>query len=86
MSKNDMHPAMAEVAQEDGNPNISNEDFITAQQLKMVVVGPQYRTAAIRQVDQALADSSTTLRSRAQLLNLKRRMSTTHNALLKAGR
>jgi len=85
----ELHKGLRRQAALDGFPSpdeTSLEDLTVLQSLKMIVCGPEHRTNALEQLDDALADNSVNLRKRAQLLELKRRMSFTDKAMRKAGR
>jgi hypothetical protein len=91
MSKNDPHPAIHAEAVDYGHwaegAHIDAETFATASQLASVLKSPAERMASIRMVDKCLSlDDGTSLKSKAELLNLRRRLSHTHHAMLKAGR
>ena len=86
----DVHPTIAHQALLDGwgeYDDISPQAFNVLQQVKAVLSSPQDRVNAIRALDQLIGDDATgSLKSRAELLNVRRSISTTHNRMLKAGR
>jgi hypothetical protein len=90
MSENDMHPALKYQAELDGwsqGADIDRAVFDAYQSFKMTLHDPQIRRAAIDQVDRAIGeDDGITLRSKSQLVQLRQKLSRTHEMLLKAGR
>ena len=86
----DPHDAIKRQAALDGfgeHDDISPEAFSILQQVKAVLTAPADRAKALRGLDEIIGDdSSGSLKSRAELLNIRRALSTTHNRLLKAGR
>ena len=88
MSK-DPHPSIKHQALLDGwsqNADIDPDHFATYQQFKMVLHDPTSRMNALNQIDEQIGNENTTLRQRSQLLDLRRRLSVTHEQLLKARR
>jgi hypothetical protein len=91
VSKDNMHPELGYQSELDGwsqNADVDPAAFAMWQQVKMVMTNdPQTRRAALNEVDRAIGrDDGTTLRSKSQLMDLRRKLSQTHEALLKAGR
>jgi hypothetical protein len=88
----DPHPKIKEQAAYDGHLEakhgpLRNDEFTVLQQYKMMLHPPENRVEALRKVDDAIAQSDgTSLRSKAQLLNLRRELSKTHTAMTKVGR
>jgi hypothetical protein len=86
----DLHPALKYQAELDGwsqGADIDRDAFTVVQQFKMAMHQPEQRRQALAQIDQALsAEDGQTLRSKSQLFDLRRKLSQTHEALLKAGR
>lgn len=86
----DVHPAIKWQATADGwgeHDDVSPEAFSILQQVKAVLSTPNDRVNALRAFDQLIGDDSTgSLKSRAELLNVRRSISTTHERLLKACR
>lgn len=84
------HPLIRAQATHDGwqeNDDISPEAFAVYQATKSVLQTPQERMAAIRHIDELIGSSEDgTLRSRAELLNVRRKLAHTHSELLKAGK
>jgi hypothetical protein len=90
MSKSDPHPAIRHQAKIDGHSpsaDIDHNTFCTVQQIKGVLHSPQSRMDATNQIDAQISrEDGGSLRQRSQLVDLRRRLSYTHEALLKAGR
>jgi hypothetical protein len=90
MSKDDMHPELRYQAEIDGwsqsAADIDRDAFTAYQQFKMVLCpSPQIRRATLNEIDKEIGGSGT-LRSKSQLLELRRKLSHTHEALLRSGR
>jgi hypothetical protein len=90
MSNNDEHPAIRNVADSDGvvpGAHIDHAGFCTYQALKFVVTPPAERAKALRDIEQVVGlDDGTSLRSKSQLVDLHKKLSVTHRAMIKAGR
>jgi hypothetical protein len=90
MSKRDVHYLIKEQAELDGwnkSADINTEAFTVYQQYKMVLNRPEARVKALRDIDAAIgADDGSSLRSKADLFELRRQLKKSHEALLKAGR
>jgi hypothetical protein len=89
MPKTDPHPAIRHCANLDGHSqhaDIDHNSFVTYQQCKAVVSPPAHRMDALNQLDAQISLETGSLRQRSQLVDLRRRLSHTHEALLKAGR
>jgi hypothetical protein len=85
----DTHPAIRHCASLDGHSekeDIDHDGFATYQQLKFVVSPPAHRMDALNQIDAQISQNSGTLRQKSELVDLRRRLSRTHESLLKAGR
>jgi hypothetical protein len=86
MSK-DLHPALARQAAFDGAPaNADAESVTVMNQIKMCLQQPEQRAVALRQLDEVITGSEGSLRSRAQVLQVRRRLAFTDNALRRVGR
>jgi hypothetical protein len=89
MSHN-IHPKLREQALEDGwsqDADIDVGAFAQVHQARMALMGPGDRMRILGRVDAAIGESDgTSLRSKADLLQLRRSLSHTHERLLKAGR
>jgi hypothetical protein len=89
LSKEDLHPALRHCANLDG---FSQDADLTAEQVaywnsaKMVFSPPADRMNALNQIDAQISREDATLRQRSQLITVRRRLSQTHERLLKAGR
>jgi hypothetical protein len=90
MSKKDLHPVIRRAADLDGwsqHADVDIDAFTALNQAKLAMYGPQARMQALRAIDEAIStDDGTTLRSKSQLALVRRRLSYTHEQLLKAGR
>jgi len=85
----DMPKALRDQATSDGWSQHTDPDpdsFATYQQLKALQRSPAERTAMIEAIDNEIANGGETLRKKAQLLDLRRRLSFTHEQMLKAKR
>ena len=89
MSK-DPHKLIQDQATHDGWPEgeyVSPEAFSMFQQVKSIFQSPQERAQQLRALDEIIGmEDGTSLRSKAELLNVRRSLSHTHRGLLKAGR
>jgi hypothetical protein len=89
MSK-DSHPAIKQWAEQQGwsqDAEVDRDSFTGAQQYRMCLSSPASRMKALHDIDAAIsAEDGQTLRSKSQLLELRRSLSVTHEGLLKAGR
>ena len=89
MSK-DPHPAIRSVANTDGwsqHEDIDHVTFVTHQQAKFVVHPPTSRIQVLNELDQVIGQNDgTTLRAKSQLVDLRKKLSLTHEQLLKARR
>jgi hypothetical protein len=87
---NDPHPVIRRAANMEGwseGADIDHDAFAALNQVKLAMHGPQARMQALETIDQQIgADDGTTLRSKSQLVSLRRKLSYTHERLLKAGR
>jgi hypothetical protein len=90
MSKNDMHPALKHQANLDGwtdTENIDHSNFVNYQAFKALLHSPETRMQALNDLDRAIAaEDGTSIRSKAQLLEVRRRIAHTDAAMRKAGR
>jgi hypothetical protein len=90
MSKQDLHPTLRHQASLDGwsqHGDVDFNSFATHTQAKMVLHGPAERMKCLNQLDSIIgADDGATLRSKSQLAQLRRKLSHTHESMLKAGR
>ena len=90
MSKIDPHPAIRSVANTDGwsqSADIDHSDFCVYQQVKFVIHPPASRMQVLNDLDRVIgADDGTSLRSKSQLVDLRKKLSATHEQLLKARR
>jgi hypothetical protein len=85
----DEHPAIRQQANMDGHPekaDINVDAFTSYQQFRAVLHPPRQRMDALNQLDAQLSREDCTLRQRSQLMDVRRRLSRTHELLLKAGR
>jgi hypothetical protein len=87
MSRDDLHPAIRRQADFDGAPsNASAEDVTVMNQIKMCLQTPDQRAVAFDQLDQIMGEQGTSLRSKARVLQMRRRLAFTDNALRRVGR
>jgi len=89
MSNEDLHPALKYQAQLDGwseGADIDRDAFVFVQQFKMAMNSPETRRAALNEVDKAIAQNDGNLRSQSQLFDVRRKLSHTHERLLRIGR
>ena len=64
-----------------------SQTFAAHQNAKFVLSSPQDRISALQHMDKLIAqDDGTSLKEKAELWNLKRGLSQTHQAMLKVGR
>jgi hypothetical protein len=86
----DLHPKIIEQAREDGWSQDADVDlgrFTELHQAHMVLMGPADRMRILNRVTDAIgADDGTSIKSKADLLELRRSLSRTHEALLRSGR
>jgi hypothetical protein len=86
----DPHPAIKHQAQLDGwsqHGDFDRDAFTAYHNFSMVLHGPENRIRALNQIDQQIsADDGSSLRQKSDLVRLRRELSKTHEALLKAGR
>jgi hypothetical protein len=85
----DPHPSIKHQALLDGwgeHDDIHPEAFTVFQQFKALLHSPDSRMQALNQLDNAIGQDGATLRSKSQLVSLRRRLSQTHEQMLKAGR
>lgn len=84
------HPKILEQYEVDGwskDADVDQETFVGLQNAKFILSSPQDRISAIQNLDTLIAqDDLTSLRSKAELFNLKRGLAQTHQAMLKVGR
>jgi hypothetical protein len=90
MSNEDLHPELRYEAELAGLPegaDVDRDAFNAYQQFRMALNSPQTRRAALNEIDKCIGrDDGTTLRAKSQLLDLRRKLSGTHERLLKIGR
>jgi hypothetical protein len=89
MSNDDMHPALKYQSQLDGwsqDADVDRDSFVLWQQYKMALHSPETRRQALNEVDRTIAQNEGSLRSQSQLFDLRRKLSGTHERLLKIGR
>jgi hypothetical protein len=90
MSNEDPHPAIRNVALTDGwsqHADIDHNTFCTYQQAKLVIHPPASRVEVLNKLDEVIGqDDGTSLRSKSQLMDLRKKLSLTHEQLLKARR
>jgi hypothetical protein len=90
MSENDMHPELQYQAELDGwgqGADVDPDVFAAVQQVKLALHSPQTRRAALNEIDKCIGrDDGTTLRAKSQLMDLRRKLSGTHQRLLRIGR
>jgi hypothetical protein len=89
MAKVDPHPAIRHCANLDGHPqhaDIDHNSFVVHQQCKAVVSPPSHRMDALNQLDAQISLDTSSLRQRSQLVDLRRRLSHTHEYLLRHGK
>jgi hypothetical protein len=86
----DLHKKILEQAREDGWSQDADVDlgaFAQVHQARMALMGPTQRMRILNNVDAAIGEQDgSTLRSKSDLLRLRRSLSHTHESLLKAGR
>jgi hypothetical protein len=86
----DLHKKILEQAREDGwseHADINLDDFARLQQAKFFVNEPAQRMRALQAIDAAIGEQDgSSIRSKADLLQLRRSLSATHEAMLKAGK
>jgi hypothetical protein len=80
----DIHPIIKKTAAGDGNDpdRIDPEAFRTHQSAKFVLHGPRERVQYLEQLADVIGMEGTSLKSRAELLDLYRSMDKTHRQLL----
>jgi hypothetical protein len=82
----DPHPLIKRVHEADGNPrdaHIDPEQFRTHQSAKFALITPRKRVYHLSELENAMAaQDGTTLKSKAQLLQLHRELRRTHEQLL----
>jgi hypothetical protein len=90
MTNRDPHPLIKWQATHDGwgeGEEIHPEAFSLFHRAKSVLQSPQERMQVLRNLDSIIgADDGTSLRSKAELLNIRRGLAQTHHHLSKAGR
>ena len=90
MSNEDPHPAIRNVANTDGwsqHAAVDHVTFVTHQQAKFVIHPPASRIAVLNDLDRVIGqDDGTSLRAKSQLVDLRKKLSATHEQLLKARR
>jgi hypothetical protein len=90
MSKIDPHPAIRNVANTDGwsqHGDVDHDTFCTYQQAKLVMHPPASRVQVLNDLDQVIgAEDGTSLRAKSNLVDLRKKLSLTHEQLLKARR
>jgi hypothetical protein len=89
MSKGDPHPAIRRTHEGDGNPSshIDPARFRTHQTAKFLLHNPRERVALLEQLTDVIgAADGTTLKQKAELLELEREMRRTDQILKKLGR
>jgi hypothetical protein len=90
MSNEDPHKTIRNVALTDGwsqHADIAHDEFCAYQQAKLIVHPPESRIAVLNQLDQVIGqDDGGSLRAKSQLVDLRKRLSLTHEQLLKARR
>jgi len=85
LSKYDPHWAIKKTYEIDGNSphqHIDPERFRLHQSAKLLVHTPKERENYLAQLDDLIGSDSSTLKSRAELLELRRDMRRTHEQLL----
>jgi DnaJ-domain-containing protein 1 len=85
MSGHDPHWAIKKTHEGDGNPSdahIDPEQFRQHQSAKFLLQSPRARVQYLEQLDSLIGSDDATLRSRAELLELRREMLRTHNQSL----
>ena len=83
-----MHPKIKEQMALDGySDDVDPETFSELQRVKFLLSQPADRVAAIQNLDSLIAQpDDSTLRAKSELLNLRRKLSLTHEQMLKARR
>jgi hypothetical protein len=84
----DLHPLLKQVAERDGisqHSDLDHDDFAAVQTFKAILHGPANRIQALHELDQAIA-AEDGLRAKSKLFALRRKLSHTHEQMLKAGR
>ena len=86
----DPHKLIKQQAEFDGWPEgeyVHPEAFQIFQQTKSVLQSPQERVAALQRLDEIIGtEDGSSLKSRAEIFNLRRKLAQTHSELLKNGR
>jgi hypothetical protein len=85
LSDRDPHWAIKKTHEIDGNSphqHIDPERFRTHQSAKLLLHSPKERENYLAQLDSLIGDDSATLKSRAELLQLRSEMRRTHEQLL----
>lgn len=83
------HPGIKRQALYDGwseNADVDLNDFATVQQLKLVALPPDQRVRALEEIDAAMSADDVSVRRKSELLQVRRRMAFTHEAMLRAKR
>jgi hypothetical protein len=80
----DPHPIIKMIHEGDGNDpsHIDPEQFRQHQSAKLVLAGPRERVEYLKQLEASIGTEGTSLKSRAELLDLYREMDKTHRQLL----
>lgn len=90
MSEKDLHPEIRYMAEVEGwsqAADIDRDAFTALQQFRMAMNSPGTRRAALNEIDRAIGQNDgQTLRSKSQLVDLRRKLSQTHERLLRIGR
>jgi hypothetical protein len=85
-----MHPKIIEQLEQDGwskDSDVDPDTFADLQRLKFMLSAPVERTAALQHMQNIIAeDDGTSLRSKADLFQLHRKLSATDSQMRKAGK
>jgi hypothetical protein len=88
-SDHEPHWVIRKTAEGDGTPRdarIDPEHFRAHQSAKLILHTPRERVLYLEQLDEAIGSDDSTLRSRAELLQLRSEMRKTHEKLLQLKR
>lgn len=83
-----MHPKITEQKEMDGfADDVDSETFTDLQRVKLLLSAPIDRVAALQHISGLIAaDDGTSLRAKADLFDLHRKLSVTHSQMIKAGK
>jgi len=91
MSKDDPHPVIKWAAERDGydekTQEFDHDQFVAYQSYKSILHPPATRMQALNDLDAAIgANDGTSLRAKAQLFDLRKKLGVVHSRLCKFGK